>query len=168
MRDITVSFGKGDKAVITAVKIMPWKQFAVALTTEPPEYPDKAARGWFVPATFDPVYRHGDNFVSRDALTLDFDHVNIDTWGHVIITLADIPFAMYTTYSHTYDKPRFRVVVPLSRPCTMDEHSAVVRKVSEKIGIELVARESFVAAQMAYLPARKLGGAFESYIGTGK
>jgi putative DNA primase/helicase len=168
MRPITVSFGKGDKAAITAVKVMPWEQFAAALTAEPPESDDKASRGWYIPASFNPVYRHGDNFVSRDAITLDLDQPTIDTWGNTITALADVPFAMYTTFSHTYDAPRFRVVIPLSRPTGFDEYQAVVRKVSEKIGIEYVARESFVAPQMMYLPLRKLGGAFESYIGKGK
>ena len=168
MRSLTVSFGKGDKAAITAVKSLPWADLAKALTTEPPESEDKSSRGWFIPASFSLPQRHSDNFVSRDALTLDFDHPTLDTWGNVIIALADIPFAMYTTFSHTYDAPRFRVVVPLTRPVSYDEHGAIVRKVSERIGIEFVARESFVGSQMMYLPTRKLGGAFESYIGKAK
>ena len=42
MRSLTVSFGKGDKAAITAVKALSWEQLATALTTEPPESEDKA------------------------------------------------------------------------------------------------------------------------------
>ena len=168
MRQITVSFGKGDKAAITAVKVMAWESFVEAIVAIPPEVRDKAARGWWIPATFSLPQRHSDNFVSRDALTLDFDHPTLDTWGSVIIALAGVPFVMYTTFSHTYDAPRFRVVVPLSRPVGYDEHGAIVRKVSEKIGIDFVARESFVGSQMMYLPTRKLGGAFESYVGKGK
>lgn len=168
MRPITVSFGKGDLASITGVKVMQWAQLADALTAEPPELSSKGERGWFIPASFSVPHRHSDNFVSKDALTLDFDHPNIDTWGNVIVALADIPFAMYTTYSHTYEAPRFRVVVPLSRPVGYDEHGAIARKVAERIGMELVAAESFVCAQMAYLPARKFGAPFEAYIGKGK
>ena len=164
MRPLTISFGRGDKAAITTVKSLSWEEFSTALTTEPPEVADKAARGWWIPACLDPVYRDSENFKYRDAITYDFDHPNIDSWGHVIHILADIPFAMYTTYNHTYDAPRFRVVVPLSRPTGYDEFMAVARKLGEKIGIELIARESFVAAQMCYLPARKLGGAFEGYV----
>ena len=168
MRPLTVSFGKGDKAAVTAVKTLSWEQFAAALTTEPPEMSSKGERGWFIPATFSVPHRHSDNFVSKDALTLDFDHPTLDTWGDVIIKLADIPFCMYTTYSHTYDAPRFRVIVPLSRSVGYDEHGAIARKIAERIGMEWVAAESFVACQMAYLPARKLGATFEAYIGKGK
>lgn len=167
MRDITVSFGKGDKAAITTVAAYPWEQFAAALTAVPPEVTDKAARGWYIPATFDAPQRHGDNFVHRDAITLDFDHVSIDDWGKVQHALKDIAFAMYTTYSHTDTAPRFRVVVPLSRPCGADEFEATARRIAEDVGIELVARESFVPPQMMYMPARKLGGAYESYINPG-
>ena len=154
-------------AAITAVKSLSWDDLAKALTKEPPEVTDKAARGWWTPTTFENSHRHGDNFVSKDAITFDFDHPLIDTWGNVIVAFADIPFCMYTTFTHRYDAPRFRVVVPLSRPCGADEFEAVARKLATRAGIENVARESFVAAQMCYLPTRRFGGEFEAYIGKG-
>ena len=165
MRPLTVSFGKVDKAVITTVLSMTWENLSKSLTTEPPESQDKAARGWYIPATFNPVYRHSDNYVHRDAITFDFDHANLDTFGVVIYAFEEIAFAIYTTFSHTYDAPRFRVVVPLSRPVSEDEYQAVSRKLATRVGIDLVARESFVPCQMMYLPARKFGGSFESIIG---
>ena len=154
-------------AAITAVKSLSWDDLAKALTKEPPEVTDKAARGWYIPATFENKHRHGDNFVSKDAITFDFDHVTIDTWGDIIATLGNA-FAMYTTFSHTYTEPRFRVVVPLSRPCGADEFEAVARKVAAIIGIDNVARESFVPPQMMYLPTRRLGGEFASHISDSK
>lgn len=167
MRQLTVSFGTASPAVITAVKSLSWEKFSAWLTCEPTEAQDKAARGWYLPATFEPVYRDSDNFVSRDAITLDFDHVTIDTWGDVQFALDGIAFAMYTTYSHTDLTPRFRVVIPLSRPAGYDEFQAVARKMAEKVGIELVARESFVPAQMMYSPTRKPSAPFASKLGAG-
>ena len=138
-------------AAITAVKSLSWDDLAKALTKEPPEVTDKAARGWYIPATFENKHRHGDNFVSKDAITFDFDHVTIDTWGNIIANNPDIAFAMYTTFSHKYDAPRFRVVVPLSRPCGADEVEAVARSLAfTRMGIDNVARESFVPPQMMY------------------
>lgn len=167
MRSLTVSFGKGDKAAITAVKQMPWEQFAAALTAEPPESEDKASRGWYIPATFNPVYRHGDNFVSRDAITFDFDHVGMEAWGTVLQALPNIALAMYTTHSHNENAPRFRVVVPLSRSTSFDEFQALSRKLASRFGIELAARESFTPPQMTYLPLRSPRGLFDSHIQDG-
>lgn len=162
-----VSFGAGNPAAITSVKRLEWADFAAWLTAEPPEVNDKADRGWYCPVEFDPAYRDSENFVARHALTFDFDHVTIDTWGDVINAWSDTAFAMYTTFSHTPERPRFRVVMPLSRPAGFDEFQAVARKVAADVGIELFARESFTPAQMMYAPTRPLGGLHASYVNTG-
>ncbi len=167
MNSLVVSFGGSDPAVITKVTRPTWEQFAKWLTTEPGEYSDKAGGGWYIPAEFDPVYRHGDNFVAKHALTFDFDHVTIDTWGDVLIAWEGLAFAIYTTFSHTPEHPRFRVVMPLSRPAGFDEYQAVIRKVAGDVGVELVAAESFKPCQMMYCPARRLGGMFASRINQG-
>lgn len=167
MRPITVSFGKGDKAAVTAVKVMQWAQLADALTAEPPESDDKSSRGWWIPASFNPVYRHGDNFVSRDAITFDFDHVGMESWGTVLQALPNVALALYTTHSHNENAPRFRVVVPLSRPTSFDEFQAVSRKLASRFGIEMAARESFTPPQMTYLPLRSPRGLFDSHIQDG-
>lgn len=144
-----------------------WKQFSEWLTATPPEVTDKAAQGWYCPVEFDPVYRDNQNFVARHALTFDFDKVNIDTWGDVINAWSETAFAMYTTFSHRADAPRFRVVMPLSRPAGYDEFQAVARKVAADVGIELFARESFTPAQMMYAPARPLGGLHAARVNEG-
>lgn len=167
MNSLVVSTGGGDQAVIEEVQRLTWPQFAERLTKEPREVNDKAHAGWYIPAEFDPAYRHSDNFVARYAITFDFDKVNLDTWGEVILAWENLAFALYTTYSHTLENPRFRVVMPLSRPTGFDEFQAVARKLAEDVGIELVARESFVPAQMMYCPARKLGGLWASHINKG-
>lgn len=166
MSDAVVSFGTVSPAQITAVRRLSWEAFAEWLTKEPPEVADKAARGWYIPAEFDPVYRDSQNFVARHAITFDFDKVNIDTWGDVILAWEDTTFAMYTTFSHSPEAPRFRVVMPLSRPAGYDEFQAVARKVATDVGIELIARESFVPAQMMYAPTRRLGGMFDCHRNT--
>ncbi len=167
MRPITVSFGKGDKAAITSVKQMQWAQLADALTAEPPESDDKSSRGWWIPASFNPVYRHGDNFVSRDAITFDFDHVGMESWATVQQALDGLALCMYTTHSHSEKQTRFRVVVPLSRPTSFDEFQAVSRKLASRFGIELAARESFTPSQMCYLPLRSPRGLFDSHTQSG-
>ena len=164
---LCVSFGAGNPAVITQVRWLDWPVFAKWLTEEPPELQSKDARGWYCPAEFNPVYRDSQNFTARHAITYDFDRVTIDTWGQVLDAWQGLELAMYTTYSHTIERPRFRVVIPLSRPAGFDEFQAVARKVAADIDIELFARESFTPAQMMFAPARPLGGQFVSRLNAG-
>ena len=166
-RTLTVSFGGAHPAKITQVRRLTWSQFALGLTRRPKEADDKAAHGWYCPVEFDPAYRDSDNFVARHAITLDFDHIDVHTKQRIVDTLREHAYALYTTHSHTPEHPRYRVVVPLSRPACYDEFQAVVRKLAETIGIELVARESFVPSQMMYMPAVKPGGEFEAEINAG-
>lgn len=162
-RKLTVSFGGSHQSIITEVRSLEWAEFCGWLVRTPPELPSKEARGWYCGCEFEPVYRHGDNFVARHVLTFDFDHVDIFLMEEVRHQFADYAHALYTTFSHTPDKPRFRLVLPLSRPAGYDEFQAVSRKVAERIGIELVAGESHVVAQFMYAPARREGGKHESY-----
>lgn len=167
MRDLCVSFGSVSPALIVTVRHLDWAAFAEWLTTEPMEVNDKSDRGWYCPVEFDPAYRDSQNFVARHALTFDFDKVTIDTWGDVINAWENTAFAMYTTFSHKADAPRFRVVMPLSRPAGYDEFQAVARKVAADVGIDFFARESFTPAQMMYSPARSLGGLWTAHVNTG-
>ena len=57
--------------------------------------------------------------------------------------------------------------MPLSRPAGYDEFQAVARKVAADVGIEFLARESFVPTQMMYAPTRPLGGLWESSVNDG-
>lgn len=158
MNELTVSFGLYSPAAIAHVKRVSWEKFAAWLTRSPPIVADKAACGWYIPAEFAPAYRDSDNFVARSALTFDFDRVDWRVWDDVQKMWSGLAFAMYTTFSHTNEKPRFRVVIPLSRPAGYDEFQAVARKLAVDVGIENVARESFVPAQMMYAPACRAGG----------
>jgi hypothetical protein len=167
VRPLTVAFGRSHLSIVTEQVAMEWPALAKLLTAMPPEVTDKASRGWYIPAEFNPAYRDSENFVARHAITYDFDHVNIDTWGNALLKWSGLAFAMYTTYSHRADRPRFRIVMPLSRPAGYDEFQAVARMVATDIGIELVARESFVPAQMMYMPTRTLGGLFTSLVNDG-
>lgn len=168
MKSIFVSFGGLNPAAVTTARAVPWAELAQWLTQEPPELTDKAAAGWYCPAEFNPAWRDHSNFVARHAITFDFDHVTIDTWDACIMAWSELAFAMYTTYSHRPEAPRFRVVMPLSRPAGYDEFQAVARMVAVDVGIELVARESFVPAQMMFSPARCLGGVYTTHIHAGE
>lgn len=155
MRQLTVSFGQQDPARITKVLQVSWPQLCQWFSKTPPVVPDKAARGWYCGAEFSAPHRHGDYFVARHLLTLDFDVLTPDDVEDIQERLEDNAAILYTTYSHTALAPRLRLLLPLSRPVSSHEFQAISRKVASRFGIELAARESHVTAQMMYAPARK-------------
>ena len=162
-REIVVSFGKpGNLAAITSTERLTWPGYVALLTAKPPETDDKASVGWSVPAEFEPVYRDGKNLKWRHALTFDYDAITRADVPVIEKAFASLEYVMYTTASHTADKPRLRVVLPTNRPMSPDEFGAVSRKVAARAGIELASRESHVPAQMMFLPSVKPSGKFKA------
>lgn len=163
MRKLTISFGKVSPAKILAVKQLSWDELCAKLIKTPPEATDKSERGWYCPVEFSPAYRDSDNFVARHALTFDFDQAEPGQYNLILEQFKEYALLMYTTFSHTEEHPRFRLVLPLDRPAEYDEFQAVSRKVGESIGIETMARESHVPSQMMYLPTHIwLNGTFKA------
>lgn len=166
-RKLIVSFGGGfplpgneQLAIITAVSEDTWDEFAKLLTTTPPETEDKSSRGWYCPVEFKERRRHGDNFIARHALTFDYDVISPADLKTIQAAYSSYEYAIYTTWSHTTEKPRIRVVMPTDRPMSADEFCAVSRKIAEPAGIELAARESHVVCQLMFQPTRKPGTKF--------
>jgi hypothetical protein len=161
MRKLIISIGEKDNlAVVTRVVSTTWPKFVEFLTREPMRTKDKAAPGWYCPAHFEPAYRDGKNLVARHCLTFDYD--DIDEWDAEEIkdVYKGLTHLMYTTASHTAEKPRLRIVFPLSRPVEADQFGAVTRKIAAMFDIEKLARESDKPAQMMFLPSVKPNGEF--------
>lgn len=155
---LKVSFGESSNpAAIVRVEELAWDDFARRLTNTPPETDDKSSVGWYAAAEFEASHRHGKTFVARYALTLDYDHIERENVAQITTAFEPYAYAMYTTWSHTPEKPRIRVVMPLSRPTGADEFQAVSRKIAARAGIEWAAGESHVVAQMMFMPGIKPG-----------
>lgn len=168
MTNVVLSLGKADHlARIVSVKELPWPEVARRFSVTPKDAEDKASAGWYCPATFEPKYRDSKNFKFRHALTFDYDV--IDQWDvtEIIETYKDLAYVMYTTASHTPEKPRIRMVLPLSRPANVEEFCCVTRTAGARFDLEKLARESDTPAQMMFLPTKKSGAEFWSKINEG-
>lgn len=163
---LVASLGQKHPAEITKVWRGDFKQFVAALLKKVPTTADKAAAGWVSGAEFKPEYRHGDNFVARHFLSLDYDHIKPEDVGRVLSMAGGTAFLAYTTHSNLPSDPRMRVWIPLSRPASAEEYQAVARKVAARADIGLAARESFSASQMMYRPCKKEGAEFKHWENT--
>lgn len=160
-RKLTISFGGGaNLAAITDVRSMTWAEFAAMLTATPVETEDKASVGWYSCCEFSPVYRDSENLVARYCVTLDYDVITPADVKTIQTAFSDYNYTIYTTWSHSDEKPRIRVVLPLSRPVDAEQFCAISRRVASWAGIELASRESHVPAQCMFLPSRKPGALF--------
>lgn len=59
----------------------------------------------------------------------------------------------YSTHKHTKEKPRFRLIIPLSDTVSPDEYSAVCRKAAEEINIEMFDDTTYEPSRLMYWPS---------------
>lgn len=70
---------------------------------------------------FNPEHRADKNVLAISAIVFDFDKGNPEPseWE---IGFKGIGYFWHTTFSHTQDEPKLRLIIPLSRPVTPDEY----------------------------------------------
>lgn len=117
--------------------------------------------GWFVVGRFADKRRSGQTLLSRGALALDLDHAGEDWQSEIAFGwLGAFAYLVYSTHSHREDRPRLRLIVPLSREVTPDEYTAISRKVAEKVGIDNFDDTTHQAARVMYFPSCPSDGDF--------
>lgn len=115
--------------------------------------------GGFVLGTLKNGRRKKDCVLTRSGLSLDMDYATPD-----IIDQIEMFFSFhclfYSTHKHTPEKPRLRLIIPLSREVTPDEYCAVARKVADEIGIELFDDTTYEPSRLMYWPSTSSDGEF--------
>jgi hypothetical protein len=92
------------------------------------------------------VRRCRDNIVSISGLVLDFDKDY--TVDRAIDTFDGIEYILYTTFNHTFDNHRFRVVIPFIQQLWVDDIPKKMQSIKDTfIGVD---DSSFSASQSFY------------------
>ena len=89
----------------------------------------------------------------RYLITLDADNPGEDFIVDLDMELGGMEYVLYSTYSHTADNPRYRVIIPVDRPMTPDEYQAVSRRIADNIGIEFFDPSTHQAERLMYWPS---------------
>lgn len=116
--------------------------------------------GGFVGGTLKSGRRTVESVASRQLLTLDADFAQPDFWDLVLFTLESPAAAIYSTHKHTADKPRLRLVLPLSRPVSPDEYQAIARRVAADIDIEQFDDTTYQPHRMMFWPSTPVDGEY--------
>lgn len=111
----------------------------------------KEAMGGFVGGALSGGQRKTENVVNRYLITLDADEAVPGMWESAV-ALHDFCMAVYSTHSHTEERPRLRWIIPTDRPMTPEEYPAVARKVASWLGIETMDPTTYEVARLMYWP----------------
>ncbi|MET0407060.1 MAG: hypothetical protein ABW006_01695, partial [Hyphomicrobium sp.] len=118
-------------------------------------------------------HRLAANIEERHLMILDVDTatkdqlVQLDLGWH---GLSGYEYFVYSTRKHTNDKPRLRVLVPLSKPVSADKYVPLARILAEKFDptMESVDPVSFRIAQLMYWPSVCKGAPYFTDAGAGE
>lgn len=94
---------------------------------------------------------------SRSLLTLDMDYATTGIWDEITM-FFDFTCLIYSTHKSLVDKPRLRLIIPLSREISADEYPAVGRMVAKDIGMELFDDTTYQAERLMYFPSTSADG----------
>ena len=95
----------------------------------------------------------------RSLITLDADFAPKDLWGTIELLFGNA-VAMYSTHSHSPERPKLRLVIPLARQVTPDEYEAVSRFVAAEIGIDYFDDTTYQPERLMYWPSTSEDGEY--------
>lgn len=103
--------------------------------------------------------RRKDCVISRSGLSLDLDYATPEVMDEIEMFFS-FQCYFYSTHQYTPEKPRLRLIIPLSRDVAPDEYVAVSRKIAAKIGIEQFDDTTFEPSRLMYWPSTSSDGVF--------
>lgn len=118
--------------------------------------------GGFVGGYLTGGVRKSSALAYRTVITLDADAATPRFWK-LYEALYGNAAACYSTHSHSPEKPRYRLVLPLNRHCTAEEYQPVARRIAGDLGIEQFDNTGFQDERLMYWPSCSSDGVFEFY-----
>ncbi len=164
---LDISFGKNRSDKNWKVEYMEWEEFVellknVRITSETMAEYDKMSKDdkdkikngrAFVGGFIKGGRRKKENVQNRWLITLDADTADKDFSFYVDLVLGGNAYAIYSTHSCRPDKLKYRLVIPVNRAMTPDEHAAVSRKIAGNIGLHYFDKTTFDVHRLMYLPS---------------
>ncbi|EIQ4141113.1 primase alpha helix C-terminal domain-containing protein [Staphylococcus pseudintermedius] len=100
--------------------------------------------------------RNNDNVFNRNMLVIDYDDLDssIDFIQVIYERIGKLSYCIYSTYNHIPEKPRYRLVIPLSKPLDSKYYKDAIALFGEHIGLKYD-ESSKVASQVQALPVVK-------------
>ena len=168
MKDLVISVGQSRASKEWKNKTTSWESLVARLakckhtgeTAREYKAMTKAAQGkvkdvgGFVGGTVrDGGARKADTIIARSLVTLDIDYGEPSTVDTIRDMLYGTAWCLYSTHSHTPERPRYRLVLPLSREVSPDEYIPIARRIADDIGIDLFDSSTYEPSRLMYWPS---------------
>ena len=103
--------------------------------------------------------RNNASVVNRCMVCLDADYADEGLLDDLDLTFINA-YALYSTHSHTPEKMRLRLIIPLSRTVTPDEYAAISRRIADEMTLTRFDPTTFEPARLMYWPSTPEDGEF--------
>jgi len=100
------------------------------------------------------------NISSVSLIMLDLDDAPADVENQLKARLGDITFFAYSTHKHCPEAPRARIVIPLLREVTVEEHEPVSRALANKLDMDWIDPTTHQASRAMHYPSTSSDGVF--------
>ena len=163
-----ISLGKSELSKAIIKKDVAWQQIVKKYSA----HKVTAVKGgeYVIGGEFSGGVRDEASMISRTLLVIDIDSYD----GHIdelVFDLSMCPFAFvaYSTWRHTPETPRVRVIAELSRPVTPDEYRVLAKAACESLAVPVAAIDpcSWTPNQPMFAPQHPEGGSFWTMTGKG-
>ena len=156
-----------------ANKVMGWPEFVERLTTPTvsnvtvAEYRrmTKSDRskvkdvGGYVGGYLRGGRRIANAVMHRQIVTLDVDYANQEFAEDFLFFFGNAA-VLHTTFSHSPENPRYRLIIPVDRELSCDEYMALSRRIAGDLNIELFDNTTFEPNRLMFWPAHANDGEF--------
>lgn len=173
MRELSIAYGSSRQAKKWVNKNIKYGDLKERLKTtiRTPESAEEYAKmgkaqkdaakdhGGFVGGALQGGRRKIDTVELRSMVTLDGDRIDAEFLEDFEQNMA-YTSCLYTTHSSTDEKPRVRIVIPVTRDMTPDEFVAVSRYVAQDLGIDFFDECSYLPNQLMYWPSTPSNGSY--------
>ena len=173
MRDLGIAYGASRQALKWSNKTITFDNLKERLkhTLRTPESAEEYAKmskadrdqakdhGGFVAGVLIGGRRKVDTVESRSMISLDGDRIDV---AFLDGFEENMPYtaALYTTHSSTEEKPRVRIIIPMTRDTSPEEFAAVSRYLAQMLGIDYFDECSYLPNQLMYWPSTPANGSF--------
>jgi predicted P-loop ATPase len=115
--------------------------------------------GGFVGGFLTGGQRKKNSVLYRQLITLDADFAGDGLWEDCTLLYGNAA-AVYSTHKHSPEKPRLRLVLPLSRPADPTEYAAIARRIAGDLGIDQFDDTTYEPERLMYWPSTPADGEF--------
>ena len=131
---------------------MPGLTFAEYMRMSKAEQDDAKDVGGFVGGTLSEGRRSAKTVKTRSIISFDLDFAPVDFYSGIKLDGA-YASACYSTHKYQPEKPRLRLLIPLSRDVSADEYEAVARMLATDIGMDYMDPSTFQPSRLMYWPS---------------